>query len=266
MQKPARFLACAALLGLVVHSGKATAQDAAPSKDEFTQKLKEAGDAYYQARAAALKQVEDLQKKNKEAIEKLEKELAAAKDREGRAKLFEEVRKLRSEGIRLHQIHFGIRSSGIHGVGSPSPALPPVREEERLGARLSKPSDLVVAQFALTKGQALVFERVEKDRAAARAGIQAHDILVQVNGKPVPSEMEEFRKLLAAIKPGEAVEAVVVRQGKPQTIQGLKLPELGIRSPEPKAGEVQTPKQPPKEQPSSPPASKPATEPVPKDN
>ena len=46
-----------------------------------------------------------------------------------------------------------------------------------------------------------------------------------LNGKPVPSDMTDFQKLLKDIKPDAAVDAVVLRKGKKETIKGLKLPE-----------------------------------------
>lgn len=98
-------------------------------------------------------------------------------------------------------------------------------EEARLGVRLNRPSDILAAQLGLPKGKGLVLEQVRPDSAAARAGLKSNDILVQLDGKPVPSEPREFARLLEAIPPNSPVDVVVKRGGKDETIKGLSLPE-----------------------------------------
>ena len=63
------------------------------------------------------------------------------------------------------------------------------------------------------------------DSAAAKAGLKAHDILLELNGKPVTNEVRDFVKMLDDIKANTAVDAVVLRKGKKQTIKGLSMPE-----------------------------------------
>jgi hypothetical protein len=113
-------------------------------------------------------------------------------------------------------------------VGAP-PALPfnPFRsaEEERLGVQAQKPGATLVEQLDLPKGQGLVVAEVEKDSAAARAGVKQHDILLEVNGKAVPSDVPELRKLLGDVKADAPVDVVVLRKGKKETLKGLTLPE-----------------------------------------
>src|SRR5262249_30578655 len=55
--------------------------------------------------------------------------------------------------------------------------------------------------------------------------IKTHDILLELNGKAVPNDLTQFEKMLDDIKPDAAVDAVVLRKGKKETIKGLKLPE-----------------------------------------
>ncbi len=54
--------------------------------------------------------------------------------------------------------------------------------------------------------------------AAARAGIQAGDIIVDLAGQPVPS-VAALQSVLAAHKPGDRVQARVARDGTESTVQ-----------------------------------------------
>jgi beta-lactamase regulating signal transducer with metallopeptidase domain len=99
------------------------------------------------------------------------------------------------------------------------------RADARLGARVETPSATLIEQMDLPKDQGLVLREVSSDSAADKAGLKAHDILLELNGKPVPSRVEGLTRLMADIKPDAAVEAVVLRKGKKETIKGLKLPE-----------------------------------------
>jgi hypothetical protein len=97
--------------------------------------------------------------------------------------------------------------------------------EGRLGVTIDKPSSTLAEQLDLPKGQGLVVTQVNADSAAAKAGIKSHDILLELNGKTVPNDAGEFKKILADIKPDKPVDAVVLRKGKKETIKGLSLPE-----------------------------------------
>lgn len=99
------------------------------------------------------------------------------------------------------------------------------RHQQRLGAQVSKPSSTLVDQLDLPKDQGMVLEAVGANSAAAKAGMKAHDILVELNGKTVSSKVEDFLKMVADIKANTPVDAVVLRKGKKETIKGLSLPE-----------------------------------------
>jgi hypothetical protein len=98
-------------------------------------------------------------------------------------------------------------------------------ENLRLGARLEKPSDTLVEQLDLPKGQGQVITQINDDSAAAKAGIKANDILLELDGKPVSSDAKEFEKQLGDIKADTAVDAVVLRKGKKETVKGISMPE-----------------------------------------
>ncbi len=97
--------------------------------------------------------------------------------------------------------------------------------EPRLGVRLDKPSATIVDQLDLPRDQGMIVEEMREDSAAAKAGLKRHDILLELGGKPVPSNPQQLNKLLQGIKADEAVEAVVMRKSKKETIKNLKLPK-----------------------------------------
>lgn len=72
----------------------------------------------------------------------------------------------------------------------------------------------------------MIVERIVRDSPAANAGFQPLDVLLEFDGKPVPSSLGDFRRMLAAIEPQTAVEVTLVRKGKKQTIRGLVMPGL----------------------------------------
>lgn len=101
----------------------------------------------------------------------------------------------------------------------------------RLGVILDRPGPALADQLDLPQGQGVVVQQVMPDSAAAKAGLKPHDILLEIAGKPVPSDAAEFSRLLRELKPGTPVDAVVKRKGKQETIKGLTLPEAGPDGP-----------------------------------
>lgn len=97
--------------------------------------------------------------------------------------------------------------------------------EGRLGARVEKPSEVLIEQLDLPKNQGLVIRDVRPESAAAKAGIKANDILLEIDGKPVPQDVTDLVKQLQTVKAGAAVDAVVLRKGKKESIKGITLPE-----------------------------------------
>jgi len=95
----------------------------------------------------------------------------------------------------------------------------------RLGVHVAVPSPTIVDQFGLDQDHGLVIVDVAPDSAAAKGGLKAHDVLVEFNGKPVPSNLEEFVRQLDEIKADAKVDAVVWRKGKKETVKEIALPE-----------------------------------------
>jgi len=131
------------------------------------------------------------------------------------------------EKARLRMQGGGLRiQPGIQLQNVPLRALGrPVQGDGRLGAQVASPTDTLVEQLDLPRGMGLVLEQVEDGSAAAKAGLKAHDILLEIAGKPVTSSPEDLVAQLKDVKVDEAVDAVVLRKGKKETVKGVKLPE-----------------------------------------
>jgi hypothetical protein len=93
----------------------------------------------------------------------------------------------------------------------------------KLGVSIAAPSEALMAQLDLPKGQGLVIESVAADSPAAKAGFKAHDVLVEFNGKPVSSDVEAFVKAVSELKAGTKVDAQVLRKGRKTAVRGVVL-------------------------------------------
>lgn len=93
---------------------------------------------------------------------------------------------------------------------------------ERLGTDVTTPPDALAEQFDLPAGQGLLLAEVRAGSAAARAGLKTHDILLEVDGRPVARDQKRFGEALSNIK-DRSVTVVVMRKGRNETIKGLEL-------------------------------------------
>ena len=98
--------------------------------------------------------------------------------------------------------------------------------QQRLGVQIRVPSSTLIEQLDLPAGQGLVIEEVAPNSAAAKAGIKPHDVLLELDGKPVSNNPAELLRQVAQIKANTPVDAVVLRKGRKETIKGLTLPEV----------------------------------------
>ncbi len=118
----------------------------------------------------------------------------------------------------------GVRIGGGAGGGFFNPFVAD-DHDGRLGARIKEPSSTLVDQLDLPKGQGVVIEDVAAGSAAAKAGLKANDILLELGGKAVPSNAAEVVKMIHDLKADKPVDAVVLRKGKKETVKGITLPE-----------------------------------------
>jgi membrane-associated protease RseP (regulator of RpoE activity) len=105
------------------------------------------------------------------------------------------------------------------------PAWATDADQARLGARCDAPEETLAEQLDLPRGQGLVVGPVAPGSAAAKAGLLANDVLLELDGKPVPREREAFLRALAETKPDVPIDVVVLRKGMKQTVKGLSLPQ-----------------------------------------
>ena len=99
----------------------------------------------------------------------------------------------------------------------------------RLGIRVDAPSAALAEQLNLPKDQGLVVSEVFDKSIAQKAGLKANDILLKINQLAVASDPEKLVKQVADIKADTPFDIVVLRRGKQETIQNVRLPEPSVR-------------------------------------
>lgn len=134
-----------------------------------------------------------------------------------------------------------VRAPGNGGMGNGQTALvrvapkgqvQPDADPDRgwLGVSVGDVSDALAEQLN-TEGKGVLILNVVSDSPADKAGVQAHDIIVAVNGETVEGEVGRTVDLIKARKPGETVAINILREGKPQTLRVI----LGSRAEMPTA-------------------------------
>src|SRR5262245_42599716 len=197
----------AALLALaLLLPGAAFAEDKKdrePTAEEaLKQKVKAYEEKLAEMRAAMLKEFDDAIKKADEAVKNAQKDLTDARgDGEALRKALAALQKAQQERNQLTRLRLGIE----HRIHAPPKVdvklrrpLPP--EEQRLGILPTRPAPALSKQLGLKKDEGAVVETVTANSPAAKAGVQQYDVLVKIDGKPVPASMTAFRKLLAGMK------------------------------------------------------------------
>jgi beta-lactamase regulating signal transducer with metallopeptidase domain len=184
--------------------------------DEALKRLDEAAKkANVQLSDDTKKQLEDLQKQLEKVRKQADDELAKARDQA-----------LKQAGEYRRSVVEALARAGQAHQDGQRLHLWAQQPRTRLGAQVQSPSETLASQLDLPKDQGLVIEHVLPDSAAAKAGIQNHDILVEFDGKPVSSDPMQFVKAVQAVKADSSVDAVVLRKGKKVTVKGIKLSEV----------------------------------------
>jgi beta-lactamase regulating signal transducer with metallopeptidase domain len=101
--------------------------------------------------------------------------------------------------------------------------------ESRLGVRIETPSAALADQLDLPKGRGMVIVRVEPKSAADKAGLKPNDILLEVDGKPVPQDGRALVNVIREVKADSPVAVIILRKGKKETVRELRLPEGEFR-------------------------------------
>lgn len=92
----------------------------------------------------------------------------------------------------------------------------------RLGVTIEAVPAVIVEQLDLPKGQGVILTAVIEGTPAAKAGLKANDIVLQVAGKAVT--VEELPKVVGGLKNDETFEVTIVRKGKKETVKGVTIP------------------------------------------
>lgn len=92
----------------------------------------------------------------------------------------------------------------------------PPREVAWLGVSTEEVTEVLSAQLGFKSGEGLVVVYVAPDSPAARAGIEKHDVLVEL-GDQLLVHPEQLRKMIRARKEGDTIQLGFYRQGKKQT-------------------------------------------------
>jgi hypothetical protein len=97
--------------------------------------------------------------------------------------------------------------------------------ESRLGVRLSQPTDTLAEQMDLPRDQGVVLTEVLPNTPADKAGLKSHDVLLELNGKPVPRTLAAAVRMIGDLKANSPVEALILRKGQQQKVKIAGLPE-----------------------------------------
>jgi serine protease Do len=93
----------------------------------------------------------------------------------------------------------------------------------RLGVRLADVNAEKVGELKLSGEYGAVVTEVEKDSAAAKAGLAANDVILEFDGERVRS-VAQLRRLVQDTPPGRGVEVKISRAGQMRTLN-VKLEE-----------------------------------------
>ena len=181
-------------------------------------------------------QVPDLQKQVDDALKELDKLEKIVPDQPDKVKR------------QIDDVRQQLRKQLLQGNGNPAPIAPGIGPglgafgglgggfgggvarlsgpgQGRWGVALQRPTPVLIDQLKLPAGQGLVVAELLPESAAAKAGIMKHDILLEVDGKAVSSDLATFQKGVRDIKADVDVTVSVLRRGTRETIKGLRLPE-----------------------------------------
>jgi serine protease Do len=125
-------------------------------------------------------------------------------------------------------------TGGSVGIGFAIPAeiAAPIVEKLRqgqsitrgyLGVRIQSLSEDLAASLGLARNKGEFIQAVEPGQAAARAGIQAGDVVVRVDGKEVTQD-QTLSFIVANIRPGTTIPIELIRNGKRLTVRATVSP------------------------------------------
>jgi serine protease Do len=98
----------------------------------------------------------------------------------------------------------------------------------RIGVTIQELTRELAESFGLSKPTGALISSVEKNGPADKAGIEASDVILKLNGQPV-NNSSELPRMVAAIKPGTKVDIELWRKGESRHVNVVvaAIPEDG---------------------------------------
>jgi len=127
---------------------------------------------------------------------------------------------MKDQRERMEELRRLFRRPGVEPA-PPAPApVPGPREPggREFGISLESVGETLRDQLSLKEGEGVMVTEVKPDSAAAKAGLQKHDIILKLDGKAVADKWQFRRDVLAALAKPE-FELDIVRGGKRETIK-----------------------------------------------
>ncbi|MCP5143919.1 MAG: DegQ family serine endoprotease [Gammaproteobacteria bacterium] len=87
----------------------------------------------------------------------------------------------------------------------------------RLGVMVQTMTGDLASSFGLDRPEGALVSQVQDDSPAAKAGLKAGDIIMEVDGQPI-SDSAHVARIVADHKPGSEVKLAILREGKRQTL------------------------------------------------
>jgi len=87
----------------------------------------------------------------------------------------------------------------------------------RIGVQIQEVSKEVADSFGLKQAQGALVNSVEKDGPSAKAGVEAGDIILKVDGREV-RQSNDLPRIITSVQPGKKVTLTVWRKGQPREI------------------------------------------------
>jgi serine protease Do len=91
-------------------------------------------------------------------------------------------------------------------------------EHGRLGVSVQEVNQALAENFGLAQPQGALIASLQKDSPAQKAGLQAGDVILKFDGKPI-SRSGDLPPLVASVTPGTGVPLEIWRDGKAKTVQ-----------------------------------------------
>lgn len=86
-----------------------------------------------------------------------------------------------------------------------------------LGVVIQEVSSDLAESFRLDRPRGALIAQVQPDGPAAKAGLQAADVILKFNGKPVENS-GDLPRMVGTVKPGSSIPLEIWRKGKAQTV------------------------------------------------